>query len=1071
MPQIILRWSRLPILALLIWLGFGLTQPVHAGTINVPCNVSSLRTAVQNATSGDTLELASGCTYTFTTGATGSTSNALPLGNITLTINGHGAIIQRSTAVGTPNFRLFYVPSGGNLTLNNLTLRQGKIPGSFGGGIRSDGGPLTLNQVTVSNNSADWGGGIYANGSGLVTLTNSTVTDNTATSGGGGGISIYQGNLTLNTSTISNNTAYAGGGIDAGGGGYVQIYSSTITGNSADTAGGGFYNFDDDGYLDTTTVSNNSASYGGGIYNGDGGTLGVYSGAITGNTAANSETFGKGRGSGVYNSGYMGLGYLTISDNTSAGDGGGVYNAGSGTTNTYFTDFTNNEATLGFGGAIWNSVGTTNIWNTSSFTDNRAGIDGGAIANFYNGTVAVDHTTFTHNTASTQGGAIANEYGSVTVSFSDFTNNSTSNYAGAISNGGIGSDGNPGGVGTLDVSYTTFTGNSATVTGGAIANNYGSSATLTKTTFKTNSANNGGGVSNSSGTVTIKDSEFSSNTANNSGASISNLDKLDVDNTFFTSETATGPGGSIQIFGGTATIKNSFFAYNSGYDGGAVNAVAGTLHIYDTQFYVNTAHGNGGGIQAMGTSTMTLKGGNIAGNTADSGGGLLSTDSASVSIDGTTFYANRATSNGGGLNTYSGSMSIINSTFNNNSAAYGGGINTYGGGHVTVSSTIFGANGAATQGGGLNSGGNSVLKVNESCILANSAPQGGGIFNANATALDAISNWWGHSTGPSGNAFGSGDNISANVNYVKFKSIAPDRCIVLTAPANDLLEAPANVTSLPTNLTIDPRGATVNFNEPNLSCAANRTDSVWYKYTPSASKLVTIDTSGSEYDTALAVYTGGYAASFANFVQVGCNDNPASGQQAKLQAYMEAGKTYFIQVVHVGTSPLTDEASHLHLNLFVVNTSVSMTVIPQGRPTPPSPLLVMQLHVVITPQGGGTPVFDQVVTTDQNGQFLLDGVTPGNYHLWLKGENALAVSKDVTLVAGNNNVDLPTPPTGDTDGNNVVNLTDFSILATTFGKQNGNTGYDGRADFNGDSVVNLTDFSLLATSFGKSGAP
>lgn len=124
--------------------------------------------------------------------------------------------------------------------------------------------------------------------------------------------------------------------------------------------------------------------------------------------------------------------------------------------------------------------------------------------------------------------------------------------------------------------------------------------------------------------------------------------------------------------------------------------------------------------------------------------------------------------------------------------------------------------------------------------------------------------------------------------------------------------------------------------------------------------------------------------------------------------------------------------------------------------------------MVVTPQGGAA-VFDGEVTTDQSGQFELDGLTPGDYRLWVKGSHTLTVSQAVTVIAGTNSVSVGTLREGDTDDNNLVNLTDFSLLATTFGKQTGDAGYDGRADFNGDEIVNLTDFSLLATNFGQSG--
>jgi hypothetical protein len=52
----------------------------------------------------------------------------------------------------------------------------------------------------------------------------------------------------------------------------------------------------------------------------------------------------------------------------------------------------------------------------------------------------------------------------------------------------------------------------------------------------------------------------------------------------------------------------------------------------------------------------------------------------------------------------------------------------------------------------------------------------------------------------------------------------------------------------------------------------------------------------------------------------------------------------------------------------------------------------------------------------------------------------------------------------DINQDGVVNLLDFSLLATKFGQSGASLG---RADINGDSTVNLLDFSLLATKFGK----
>src|SRR5262245_11183206 len=74
-----------------------------------------------------------------------------------LTIVGNGDTIERSTAAGTPAFRLFDVASGSSLTLENVTLQNGL---AFGAGASAEGGAifnqgtLTLTGVTVQNNTA-----------------------------------------------------------------------------------------------------------------------------------------------------------------------------------------------------------------------------------------------------------------------------------------------------------------------------------------------------------------------------------------------------------------------------------------------------------------------------------------------------------------------------------------------------------------------------------------------------------------------------------------------------------------------------------------------------------------------------------------------------------------------------------------------------------------------------------------------------------------------------------------------------------------------------------------------------
>src|SRR5438445_1178651 len=81
----------------------------------------------------------------------------LPVIKGNLTIIGNGDIIERSTASGTPAFRLFDVASGASLTLQNMTLHGGL---AFGSGVSAQGGAiytqgtLVLDSVSVNFNVA-----------------------------------------------------------------------------------------------------------------------------------------------------------------------------------------------------------------------------------------------------------------------------------------------------------------------------------------------------------------------------------------------------------------------------------------------------------------------------------------------------------------------------------------------------------------------------------------------------------------------------------------------------------------------------------------------------------------------------------------------------------------------------------------------------------------------------------------------------------------------------------------------------------------------------------------------------
>ncbi len=142
-----------------------------------------------------------------------------------------------------------------------------------------------------------------------------------------------------------------------------------------------------------------------------------------------------------------------------------------------------------------------------------------------------------------------------------------------------------------------------------------------------------------------------------------------------------------------------------------------------------------------------------------------------------------------------------------------------------------------------------------------------------------------------------------------------------------------------------------------------------------------------------------------------------------------------------------------------------------GRPAPPDPTWQVLLQVSFLLSGTSTVVLSATPTTDSSGAFAVSNVPPGTYDVQIK--YALALSKlthNAVVLVGDNPVhDFGPLAMGDVNNDDGVDLLDFSILRTTYGRCIGDAGYDGRADLNGDGCVDILDFSMLRTNFGQFG--
>jgi hypothetical protein len=77
------------------------------------------------------------------------------------------------------------------------------------------------------------------------------------------------------------------------------------------------------------------------------------------------------------------------------------------------------------------------------------------------------------------------------------------------------------------------------------------------------------------------------------------------------------------------------------------------------------------------------------------------------------------------------------------------------------------------------------------------------------------------------------------------------------------------------------------------------------------------------------------------------------------------------------------------------------------------------------------------------------------------------VKRNVAISGNNTSVNVGTLLEGNANNDEKVNIQDFGILASTYGKLSGDAGFDARADFDRNDKINITDFGLLAANYGK----
>ncbi|MDQ1501096.1 MAG: hypothetical protein QOI86_4436, partial [Actinomycetota bacterium] len=399
--------------------------PARAADVTVACSNAALISAITNANAAagaDVLTLPAGCTYTLTTPDNyWYGPNGLPPIASDITIEGNGAVIERSNAGGTTPFRLFFVgadpadadtlnyvsPGAGKLTLRALTLRGAHAKGGDarggGGGAGMGGaifnqGAVVLDRVTASGNYASGGnivgyhassgGGMGANeadgggfGGGFVAPAGAGAggAGSAAASGGGAGFLVGQDGA----SAVGGAPGVGGGpanGMGGKGAGTLGAAGGSGSGGGTQSeggAGGAGGGFGESGVFPPNGAGFGDMFGGGGGGVGGGGSYGGFSGYGGGGGFGG----GGGGGSGYYGSpkflqtGYGGFGGFGGGggaggdpDTSPARSGAGGWGGGDGA--TIYARFWDQQLAVGGGGAglggvIFNHQGTVTVVNST----------------------------------------------------------------------------------------------------------------------------------------------------------------------------------------------------------------------------------------------------------------------------------------------------------------------------------------------------------------------------------------------------------------------------------------------------------------------------------------------------------------------------------------------------------------------------------------------------------------------------------------------------------------------------------------------------------------------------------
>jgi hypothetical protein len=257
---------------------------------------------------------------------------------------------------------------------------------------------------------------------------------------------------------------------------------------------------------------------------------------------------------------------------------------------------------------------------------------------------------------------------------------------------------------------------------------------------------------------------------------------------------------------------------------------------------------------------------------------------------------------------------------------------------------------------------------------------------------------------------------------------------------NDAFSAALSVSEpLPYSDSRSTAVATREQDEPEPSCAPMGR-SIWYAFSPAQTGTYRLSTSGSSFDTVLAVYSGTALDSLA---ELACNDDGPIDLTSEILTLGVAGESYKIQVGGYqgdsGTLAFSLEA--LSESDFDADGDADAV---DNCPAWPNPTQALPLWTVPANDpdcDGFTTLVEAFVGTD-----AVDAC------------NTTSTATDEIIDAW----------PSDFNDSRSTNLSDVILMGPSYNKSNSQAGYNARFDLNASNSVNLSDVILLGPFYNKS---